>query len=1167
MAASGKEAASGIAAVGQAATSTATKVSQASDGVERLKRQFVTGYAASVDFDRGLKTVGSGLDRGKISSEQAAIAIENLSRKYAVSADASHSAARGNVALAQAIETANTRIRSQGVVVDLLADSYRRMAADARAAFAADQAQASINRQLGVGAAQGGSASASASAFEEQLSRQEEIARLRSLQQGATFTSDLNSRLGVGGNGTSARDSAAVFEESAREMERYAQRGAALRAQLDPIGASQARLNAELAEYQDLARRAELSTTELAQAQAMARARHDQLVSSLDGSRQNRGIGQGSTMVAYQAQDIATQAFGGASIGTIALQQGPQLAMALGENGAAAGVRTLGAGLLALASPTNLVAIALTAAAAGALQFGAKLYGSATETKKLSDLLTMQEQVLRRIAAAYGGVAEEAAKASSESKLFLNAQGQLNAGQLKVAATAEAGTFFSSDKVGGRTRAGFVANQREFQDALVTLRNDAAKGKADFDAFYAAIAAKVAIDPSLAEAGNKIIVESEKFKQATDLLKEYQRVRDALFNDRGPTGTLLSQGTTNREDMGNLAIFESQQRVAMERSQKAYDAQLAGLNAKSPAEKAAAARASAAAEYNNDESPAQRNMRISQAGSLAQAQAERALSEAQKDRATSLGKIVSDQQLEMTLIGKTAGEAAALRKEYELTSALRIEAAKNGVDVDQSELDLIRQKAQELGKLTDAYNRAKLSGDLQFEREQLFRSSGDQQIASRQRGAGLPVDLNSADAQMMRQNAQISATKEAVSGFVTDFRQQLVSNGGKIGEAAGKALLNSFLNAMTKAGDQALQRVLDIIFSKLFSGTGTSGAGGLAGAGVGVAGSVLGAANDNIGRAPVMPVTRAPLGDIASYITKAATQRGIDPNTALKVARSEGGLDSWNLQSGYIKNGVREPSFGPYQLYTNGGLGNQFMAKTGLDPRLAANGPAGVDFALDHAAKNGWGSWYGAAKVGVGKWDGIGTGGNVGGAADAVNKLANSAGAATKGLDTLGGGLGKIGSALSGTSFPAAPAASGGGGGGLFSWLSGLFGGFKPIGAQATLAASGRITGLFADGTESAPGGLAIVGERGRELVNLPRGSQVVPNHRTESMLAAANGNSAGANRGAIPLHVVIQGANGDEHVRKLVEQGVSSGIDAYNKEMERSGFGSQQQHFVSRRA
>lgn len=55
----------------------------------------------------------------------------------------------------------------------------------------------------------------------------------------------------------------------------------------------------------------------------------------------------------------------------------------------------------------------------------------------------------------------------------------------------------------------------------------------------------------------------------------------------------------------------------------------------------------------------------------------------------------------------------------------------------------------------------------------------------------------------------------------------------------------------------------------------------------------------------------------------------------------------------------------------------------------------------------------------------------------------------------------------------------------LFSGVSSAIGG----------AVAGSIPG-FANGTDSAPGGLAWVGERGRELVNLPRGSQVIPNHR-----------------------------------------------------------------------
>lgn len=82
-------------------------------------------------------------------------------------------------------------------------------------------------------------------------------------------------------------------------------------------------------------------------------------------------------------------------------------------------------------------------------------------------------------------------------------------------------------------------------------------------------------------------------------------------------------------------------------------------------------------------------------------------------------------------------------------------------------------------------------------------------------------------------------------------------------------------------------------------------------------------------------------------------------------------------------------------------------------------------------------------------------------------------------LESLGSALGKIGDklldmALSGL-FDVF--AGGGKGGGIFGMIGSLFG-----------------LPAFANGTSNAPGGLALVGERGPELVNLPSGSQVIPN-------------------------------------------------------------------------
>lgn len=277
-----------------------------------------------------------------------------------------------------------------------------------------------------------------------------------------------------------------------------------------------------------------------------------------------------------------------------------------------------------------------------------------------------------------------------------------------------------------------------------------------------------------------------------------------------------------------------------------------------------------------------------------------------------------------------------------------------------------------------------------------------------------------------------------------------------------------------------------------------------------------------------------------------------------------------------MKNGVQEPSFGPFQLYKGGGLGNDFMKKTGLDPALAENGPAGVDFALDHAKKNGWGAWYGADKAGISNWQGIGTGGGTGAAADAVGKLANASTQASTSLTGFGNGIGQVASSFAGK------AGNVGGAAGGFDWSSLTSSSFKTnttygdfIGATGGQQSSGGglfglLGGLvkgfgslfhFADGTESAPGGLAIVGERGRELVNLPRGSQVIPNHRTESALAA-NGNSKSgfsARQSRPQVNVTIMGnAYGDDHLQTAINNGVQQGFQAQEINNRRGNTGAQ---------
>lgn len=111
---------------------------------------------------------------------------------------------------------------------------------------------------------------------------------------------------------------------------------------------------------------------------------------------------------------------------------------------------------------------------------------------------------------------------------------------------------------------------------------------------------------------------------------------------------------------------------------------------------------------------------------------------------------------------------------------------------------------------------------------------------------------------------------------------------------------------------------------------------------------------------------------------------------------------------------------------------------------------------------------------------------------------------------------------------------------GVSGLLGSVFGSFDPL-AGALRGAGLNAIPAFATGTNYAPGGLAQVNERGGEIMNLPRGSQVIPHDLSKQMLQK----QAPSN---VSINVNVEGANGDQHVISLVNQGVRQGISAYDK-------------------
>lgn len=93
-------------------------------------------------------------------------------------------------------------------------------------------------------------------------------------------------------------------------------------------------------------------------------------------------------------------------------------------------------------------------------------------------------------------------------------------------------------------------------------------------------------------------------------------------------------------------------------------------------------------------------------------------------------------------------------------------------------------------------------------------------------------------------------------------------------------------------------------------------------------------------------------------IRAAAAKYGVDPDVAMRVARSEG------LSNPIGDHGL---SHGAFQLYTGGGEGNNFIKQGGN----INDEPATIDYAMKTAAQKGWGPWNGAKAQGITGFMGI----------------------------------------------------------------------------------------------------------------------------------------------------------------------------------------------------
>ena len=227
----------------------------------------------------------------------------------------------------------------------------------------------------------------------------------------------------------SARASAEVFEQAAREAERYEARARALRATLDPVAAAQDRLNAELGEYAALARRGTITAPEQAAAQALARQRFEQTTQAI------RGVGGASRLtrnqlltLQYTFNDVVASLSTGMSPLTILMQQGGQVTQAFG--GLRGTLAAFGASLGVVGGIATGVAVAAAGLTAAWVANDASTRAVATALAGLGRASGVTATQLEQVAQAAAGTGGLSATAAREMEVALLRAGRIGAAEI-----------------------------------------------------------------------------------------------------------------------------------------------------------------------------------------------------------------------------------------------------------------------------------------------------------------------------------------------------------------------------------------------------------------------------------------------------------------------------------------------------------------------------------------------------------------------------------------------------------------------------------------------------------------------------------------------------------------------------------------------------------------
>ncbi|TGT72905.1 hypothetical protein EN802_13580 [bacterium M00.F.Ca.ET.159.01.1.1] len=1011
-------------ALGAAFTQVDSKISQSGDGLAKLSRIYLDGYKNQERFEQGLRQISRQLDAGKTDIDGATRLLIGMGQKLGVTADASVLMAQGQVQLAAAVGAANVQLESQIALIERA--RAEQAAENSRQIAAANQNK--VNGLLGVGVAPVGAATASAGVFEAEFARLDLIAQQKAAQIGRNFGEDLETSLVVGAR-KSARDAANVFEAELDRIDQIA----ALKAQ-QAGGYFQQDLNASFGIGRP---------TKSAQASASV---FEDAPAEGGGFRLNR-IGrmelQASGINAFQA--LAS----GMGPGRVAQMEGAQIIGAFiqgSEGGVSGALNNIKTGVVdatkatvAFLSTTAGIAtgFGLAAAAAGAFYLLTR-----DRAKSLDEALKSNKQAITDVADAYGIAGLKADDFGKKSKDASAAELRTSAADLQKSADEkgrDAVALLNRVVVPGRSYGQATLGEfAAFDDPIQKLSASVRAGHPDFDAFDKSLQDIVDKNPGVGGIRDKILGIVSAAEQAWRELQKTNGVLDALSKIRLPEKGILPKGAAGDE-------LAAETLAAQYRMGQQFSADALSLNARSPAELAAAARARVA--LNPSGTAAEQATREDLAGKKALLEAEHQINIAEEQRRRSILQTVDAAKLDADSVFATTAAVETAKFASQQLAQIREEAARNGItseaDIQRyygKSIELIKQQAIEYGKLiavqqarstihqqdqelevmraevglvgasrlehdrqiaslkaeqqirelgiplygkeaeqirantaelaalNEQMAKAKIQQDLLFDIRQAGRSEADQSVASQLRDAGLPEDLNSDIAKVIKMRDEIARMKDTWNEVFQTARDGIdgvvdaLFNGGSISDAlkiAGRqlartlfdqAITNPLKNWLTGSN---LNTIADL---GIFGNGAASGRGGGFG---GVLGNLLGAqkavASMQVQAASVF-INGAPLGipgigSVGSILGGKGS--AFTPNTTLTDILTGGSAPA---NQNYIQSRID-------QAFGTSGLFSQDQIQNRINGAFGAASPLGGIFTPSGGFANVLGGGRGAASL------------------------------------------------------------------------------------------------------------------------------------------------------------------------------------------------------------